>query len=301
MLFIPIGTLVPSVFRVVAMPRRVVSVVRPALSSLHTMAAPSGPTLDRSTEPWVGVFPGLGTVRVHADGAVDVEIELDQADPPEDPALREAALRHGWAEPLGFVRQGYRCAWGSALAPPDGHGCLIVNGTMHDVAVVLLELVSDGWSVLADHLVPARWVDGRLVAFPADAPVLVSDRRARRRELKGTSVRAHTDAVRVDVPRAPSPQPVRAVVVVGIRRPDDPVFEDLLGHERFSAASQVLIGGVMKNDHDADGAPRDVMGEHLDLSKLRFARLRFDDDTLGADVAELTRWWSASALPGGSL
>ena len=297
----PCGTLVPHAIRVVAMPRLVVEVDRRRLSSLRAMAAPSGPTLDRSTEPWVGVFPGLGTVRVHADGAVEVEVEHDQDEPPEDPALREAALRHGWAEPLALVRQGFRCARGSALAPPDGRGCLVLNGTMHDVAVILLELASDGWSVLADHLVPTRWVDGRLVAFPTDAPVLVSDRRAERSGLDATAVRAHTDAVQVDVARAQSSQNVRAFVGVRIRRPNDPVLEELLGHERFRAASQVMIGGVMRRDHDSDGAQQDVMAEHLELSKLRFARLHFDDDTLDADVAELTRWWSKSALPGAAL
>ncbi len=57
--------------------------------------SPAGPSLDRSGEPWVGVFPTLGTVRVHADGTVDVDLAADDGDTAEDPALREAALRNG--------------------------------------------------------------------------------------------------------------------------------------------------------------------------------------------------------------
>jgi hypothetical protein len=256
-----------------------------------------GPFLDRSGEPWRGVFPTLGTVRVHADGSIHVELEPDLSDEPEEPALRESALRFGWGEPLSWVRRGYRCAWGSGLVAPDGNGCLIVRGSMHDVAIVLLELVSDGWSVLADHIVPTAWADGVLQAYPRDAPVLVSDRRARRRELEGVNVRGLSDAVRVDVARATSPQPVRAIASVGARRPAEPVLDVLMGHERFSAAASVMIGGVMVAEAtDADQGR--VMREHLELAKLRFVTLRFDEDTLGADVAELCAWWSDLAEQG---
>jgi hypothetical protein len=265
-----------------------------SLSPSGDAASATGPSLDCSGEPWVAMFPTLGTVHVHADGSVDVDLEPDDRVPPEDPAPRDAALRHGWGEPLALVRQGFRCAWGTAMVPPDGGGCLVVGGSVHDVAVVLVELVGLGWSVLSDRIVPTRWTDGELVAFPRAAPVLMSKRRALRGGLEGKAVRATSDAVAVDVPRTGTSQPVRAFAGVGLRRPDETVLEELAGHERFSAASLVMIGGVLAGDENvaADVEPSEIMRTHLALAALPFTRLCFDSDTLGADVAELCRWWS---------
>ena len=229
---------------------------------------------------------------------VDVEVEPDEGDDPEDPALREAALRFGWGEPLSLVRRGFRCAWGSGLVPPDGHGCLVVNGPIHDVSIVLVELVAAGWSVLSDRLVPTTWNDSELLAHPRDAPVLISQRRARRAELDGAPVRAHTDAVAVDVPRTADPQPILAFVDVGVRRPDDAVLEELSGHERFSAASLAMIGGVMAGIDDSDEpTPQDVMRTHIALSTFPHAQLRFRSDSVEVDVAELCRWWATTTTP----
>ena len=74
------------------------------------------------------------------------------------------------------------------------------------------------------------------------------------------------------------------------RRGNEPSLEPLLGHDRFQAASQVLIGGVLASDPPADAGG--VMKEHLELAKLPYARLQFGDDTLVADITELRRWWS---------
>lgn len=174
----------------------------------------------------------------------------------------------------------------------------MVTGTIHDVGIVLLELVTDGWTVLADHLVPARWVGDSLLVFPRAAPVLVSHRRASRLDMEGVAVRERSDAVRIDVARTPSPQPIHAAVDVGARRPNEVVLEKLSGHEHFSAASQMMVGGVMGLNPTSDATPKDIMREHLELAKLPFARLRFDEDTLGADVAELCRWWSTTVVSG---
>jgi hypothetical protein len=258
------------------------------------------PTLDREHEPWSAVFPGLGTVRIGADGSIDVEVEQDHRDEPEDPALREAALRFGWGEPLSFVRRGFRCAWGTALVPPEGIGCLIVNGSIHDVSIILVELVAAGWSVLSDRFVPTTWHEGELLGHPRDAPVLISRRRARRNELHGFPVRNNSDAVAIEPPRTREPQRVRAFVEVGIRRPDEPVLEELHGHDRFSAASLAMIGGVMAGVGSGSDelTPQEVMQNHLALSALRQARLRFRSDTLEVDVAELCQWWSICVATG---
>ena len=240
------------------------------------------------------MFPTLGTVRVHADGTVDVDLAADDGDTAEDPALREAALRNGWGEPLSLVRRGFRCASGTGVVPPDGRGCLILQGSVHDVAIVLVELVGSGWSVLGDRIVPTRWHDGELLAFPRVAPAIISQRRARRAGLEGQPVRAETDAVAVVVPRAHTAQPVRAFAEVGFRRPDETVLEELTGHDRFAAATLAMVGGVMSgvDEQSADSTPQETMRRHLALAALPFARLRFDGDSLGADVAALSRWWS---------
>ncbi len=167
------------------------------------------------------------------------------------------------------------------------------------MSIVLVELVAGGWSVLSDRLVPTMWVDGVLIAHPRDAPVLISQRRALRAELEGVPVRLHTDAVAVDVQRAAEPQPILAFVDAGIRRPDEPVMAQLNGHERFSAASLVMVGGVMAGVVDPDEVtPADVMRTHMAIAALPFGRLRFRSDTLDVDMAELGRWWmSITAAP----
>ncbi len=115
---------------------------------------------------------------------VDVEVEPDDSDEPEDPALREAALRYGWGEPLSLVRRGFRCAWGTGWCHRTGTAASSSTGRLHDVAIVLVELVALGWSVLGDRIVPTSWNDGELIAHHRDAPVLISQRRARRHRLR---------------------------------------------------------------------------------------------------------------------
>jgi hypothetical protein len=250
----------------------------------------AGLRLDRSGEPWVGVFPTLGVVRVHADGSIDVEVEPGSGnDTSEESSLREAALRYGWGEPLSLVRRGFRGAWGTAMVPPEGGGSLALNGRVHDVAIVLAELVGHGWSVLADRLVPTTWVDGDLVASPREAPVLISRALAERAGIHSTPARLHSDASRVDVPRAGTPQPVRAFANVGHRRLDESTLAELVGHERFGAASRVMADGVLAGPDDV--ARGKTMQNHLALAALPFCHLRLRDDSAGADVAELVRWW----------
>jgi hypothetical protein len=250
----------------------------------------AGLRLDRSGEPWVGVFPTLGAVQVHADGSIDVDVEPGSGnDTSEESSLREAALRYGWGEPLSLVRRGFRCAWGTAMVPPEGGGGLVLNGRVHDVAIVLAELVGHGWSVLADRLVPTTWVDGDLVASPREAPVLVSRALAERTGIEATPARLHSDASRVDVPRASQPQPVRAFANVGHRRLEETTLAELVGHERFGAAFRVMADGVLSGVDDVAGGK--TMQNHLALASLPFCRLRIRDDSAGADVAELVRWW----------
>jgi hypothetical protein len=240
------------------------------------------------------MFPTLGAVRVHADGSIDVEVEPGSGnDTSEEPSLREAALRYGWGEPLSLVRRGFRCAWGTAMVPPEGGGSLLLNGRVHDIAIVLVELVAQGWSVLADRLVPTTWLDGDLVASPGEAPVLISRALAERTGIDATPARLHSDASLVDVPRARQPQPIRVFANVGHRRLDEPTLAELIGHERFGAASRVMADGVLSGLDDVPGAKmeQEMMQNHLALASFPFCRLRLREDSAGADVAELVRWW----------
>jgi hypothetical protein len=259
--------------------------------------------LDRTGEPWVGKFPGLGTVSVHADGSFDVVAEPDHSERAEEIGRREDALRYGWAEPLSFVRRGYRCAWGTALAVPGGDTGILLQGDPHGVGVgvVFAELVGLGWRLISDRIVPTQWVEGQLLAFPRDAPALLSRQCVDSAGLDGVEVRAHTDAVAVDVDRVSRPIAVSALVTVDVRRPGDPVVEALSGHERFRIAASVMITGVMAVERvePHDGASDVVLREHLDMAALPFVRLRYEEDSVGVDVAELCAWMATAApVPG---
>lgn len=212
------------------------------------------PSLDRPpTGPWVGRFPGLGTVTVAEDGQVTATPEDGTgADDGEELALREAALRYGWGEALSFARRGFSLAHGAALSPladaadQPGGTCLILTGDPHDVAIVILQLVDVGWSVMGDKYTPTRWEDSVLVAYPREAPVLIAHRRLQRNELTGVKVRAHTDSRSFDLPRTQEARRVAGVVSLQMRRPDEAAFEVLTGHQRFETAANLLTGGATR-------------------------------------------------------
>lgn len=243
------------------------------------------PTLDREAEPWTGTFPGLGTVRVAADGTVEVE-----AEPGDEHEARAAALRHGWGEPLSFARRGFDVVPGAAVVPPhadDTGPCVVLTGAVHDTALVLAVLVARGWSVLADRLVPCRWVGEVLVAHPGASPVVMGRRAAERAGLDAEPVRADTDAVVVAVPRSEAPRRVGTVVEVGVRRVGEPALEPCTGLQRFESAACLFAGGVFTRVDDAPDAPRRALARSVALASLPFLRLRFTADTLDADVDAL--------------
>jgi hypothetical protein len=239
----------------------------------------------------------LGTVRVHVDGSFDVVAEPDHSVRAEEIGLRQDALRYGWAEPLSLVRRGYRCAWGTALVSPAGDTCMVLQGGPHGVGLVFAELVGLGWHLVSDRIVPTDWVEGQLLAFPREAPALISRQRADIAGLDGAEVRAHTDAVAVEVARVSGPIPVSAFVSVDARRPGEPVIESLSGHARFRAAAAVMLGGIMADERvgSDDGESDRALREYLALAALPFVRLRYEEDSLGVDVAELCAWMTAVA------
>lgn len=82
--------------------------------------------VDRYGDVGRGVFPGLGTVCVQADGASEVPVEDAPDRMGQEQVNRERAHRFGWGEPLSFARGGLRCAAGAAVVPPADDGCLLL-------------------------------------------------------------------------------------------------------------------------------------------------------------------------------
>lgn len=61
---------------------------------------PLAPTLDRSSEPWVGEFPGLGRVLITADGEVTVEVEQPAAEGAAGRSAAEGTAEEGAQQPV---------------------------------------------------------------------------------------------------------------------------------------------------------------------------------------------------------
>jgi hypothetical protein len=179
---------------------------------------------------------------------------------------------------------------------------LIVQGESHDVALVTLELARRDWSVLGDRLVPTTWVDGRLVAHPRVAPLLISGQWAEQYGLSGGQVRALSDAVEVDVPRAISPSLVGGVLTIRPRKSEEVAVSILRGHERFVAAAALMVRGVLHVPSGAEGStePAQAHLENLRLAALPFARLSLDTRTFEADIHDVLGWWVSLAVVPGS-
>ena len=261
-----------------------------------------GPSLDRDTDVWLGTFPGLGAVRVNADGAITVDVANAADLPADECAARERALRFGWGEPLSFARRGFRCTGGAAAVPPLGGSCLLLHGEPHDTAIILLELARRGWTIMGDRFTPIEWHGDTLLAHAREAPILVSRRRAEKAGISGVSVREHSDALIVDLPRDPGSHKVEAVVLLQTRKPEDVRLAPLMGHERFAAAANLTIGGAlsphgladrtMSNSAAADDPPPEAfVTEHLKLAALPFARLSIDTAGVTDDADALVAWW----------
>ncbi len=256
--------------------------------------------LDRTGDVWVGTFPGLGTVRVWADGRIAAEAEPAQGpDADETAEQRHAALIHGWGEPLALARQGYHVAHAAALVPPasddqSGPVALLVAGDLHDTAIVVLGLAARGWRVLADRLTPLTWPGdgGAPVAHPRQAPVVASARRAERFELPTTPTRAHTDAVTVDVARATQPRPLGAIVTVRIRRPHDPLLDLLRGHRRVETAQGLIAAGALTAQSGDDDHPAAAMARTLRLAALPMAAIHLDPVDPAPALDALIAWWA---------
>jgi hypothetical protein len=258
---------------------------------LHPVHQDHTPWLDRTGPDWLGVFPGLGTVRVAPDGGIGVELVDGPA--PE----REQALRHGWGEPLALARSGHHLASGATLAA--GGRAVLVHGAADEVARLALGLAGDGWTLLADGLCPLTETGGQWQAHARPGPLLVRRRVAGSTWTEGLPARGGTDTVALrnadDVPDVPLP--LAAVLHVHRCTGAEPVaLAEVTGAERLGTVAGLLVGGVLAQP--ADG-PDDLLRRHLSLAAVPAARLGCRPRR-GALAMALIRAWPATAGPPGA-
>ncbi len=267
------------------------------------MTHPAGAAiaLDTGGESWTGVFPGLGSVTVSADGSITVQPDESTTDSADTVERRSAALTYGWGEPLSWARRGFLLLHGGCVTPDAASGALLVTGDLHEFGRLLPALSDLGCSFLSDRYTPAQWVHGDLMAHPVAAPILLSARRAKKAGWDGRPVRGDTDTLAVDVARTTEPVRIRAVVQVHRARPDDQPLQPLSGHHRFEVAASLCFGGVLSGhanqaDQDTDTDPAEVMAEHLRLSALPMARLSLsgDGEQLPDEADQLVQWWGTT-------
>lgn len=262
--------------------------------------APELPTLDRSGEAWRGCFPGLGEIRVGADGAISVEIS-----PGGRAEQAHAALRSGWGDLLSWVRRGTWLALAAAVVPAEARTpadapapALLVSGPPADVAWVHLSLTLRGWSLLSDLPSPLLLPDSsgeHITVMPRISPALVPWGLAHR---LGVAV---TDDHRVDSPaavvrdqrRSTSAAALGAVVHLERGTPGAAtLLTPLTGHQALRAAHRLLLQGAAR-PHPAD--------PQADL--LRVTRLAARPHAMLTWTGEATRsidalegWWNSLSI-----
>ncbi|MDI1290918.1 MAG: hypothetical protein PSX37_13335 [bacterium] len=246
---------------------------------------PSGElSLDRRGAQWRGTLPGLGLVLVGPTGTVAVEPEG-----PDPTGQKAAALTHGWGELLASTRRGHALVLGAAVVSPDeSASALLVCGTAHEVAPVVLALAGHGWLLLSDRPSPASWENDQLVAHPRSAPLVMAFERVVESGLPFTTVRTPSNAVAVDVPRAMEPSPVRGLLLVQRRRPHEEHFTELSGHRKFERAASIVAKGVLAPE---SGSEDSAVSEHLRLAELPSAVIRVDSAEAGS-LDALLAWWA---------
>lgn len=275
---------------------------------------PPALSLDRSSEPWVGSFPGLGSVAVYKDGSVETSVDPvpSRLGTQPSPSEKDRALRFGWGEALSLVRQGYTCFRGSALVPADPRtGCLLLVANCGDAPSLGAALLSLGWLVMADALVPTRWDDVDILAVPRSAPMILPTEVAIRAGLRDSTVRAHSDSVAVATSDKWGPVRISGVVLVEARGQDSKPARWLEGHERLVAATSILAGGVLGDGERAGGLDKrassdphaikieasrkasEVLARRLRIAKLPMLELPVAAETIDDDVARLVDFWQS--------
>lgn len=264
--------------------------------------------LDRSGSVWTGRFPGLGEVRVDADGGLSVRTETDDPD-------AEAALRHGWGELLALARRGVPILNGTSVAPAADAPAALLTGPSEFVGVLTAALAGLGWTVVGDRLSPVDISESKIRVLPRPTPVLTP-----RSMVQGglseanRPARRDTDVLVTGATTSAVAHELAGLVEVTRRRVGEDDDETLIGHERFALASGLHVLGALRpfrpdddhhDDHDGDGdehagsttgAPQLLIADHLRLAELPALRVRVGTDP--DDAARRVASWFTTTTAG---
>lgn len=216
-----------------------------------------GLSLDCSAEPWHGVFPGLGECWIDEDGAVRVEAVARDEEPQEQ---RADALRHGWGEPLSWLRRGHLMVSAWAAAPAAEGPCLLFTSHGPDATVMRNELATRGWRMVAESPTPLDVSGEAITVLPRPVPFLATRRRVVD-HWDQQPVRADTDVVTVDWPRRTTAGPLGGIVQVRPGGVGIPNQAEVVGREKVPLVSRVIGHGVWSL-HDTGDPAGLLMRDH---------------------------------------
>lgn len=248
-------------------------------------------SLNRSAEPWVGRFPGLGWIEVHVDG--DFRVHPEPSDLPDEARSRGRALTFGWAEPLSWARRGYVCAAGTALVDPASGRSVFTIGSGSHAQHVVASLATDGWLVVADALVPLSLEEGHWIATPRHSPLIGPQGRMAGIAAACVPARADTDAFTAEPVRVHAPTRVDAILqVLGFTQGDLPGVTPLRGIDKAGVVAAIPLSGAW-----APAEPKPAEQAMAELqSMLRLPAGRLCQGVPGQDVtAEVETWLREAA------
>ncbi|CAB4892120.1 MAG: hypothetical protein F2806_02290 [Actinobacteria bacterium] len=123
--------------------------------------------VNTQVEPWEFTLPGLAAFRVAPDGSHVLTL-ADGVD-----AQCEAMVLDNLVDPLAWWRRGFWLLNGSVMVDPAGRAVLISSAPVL-AEQVIVGLAKMGWCCLSDFLIPARVIDGQVLAYPRQSPVICS-------------------------------------------------------------------------------------------------------------------------------
>ena len=123
--------------------------------------------VNTDVEPWEFKLPALCTFQVAKDGSTELALVAGVD------AQGEAMVRNNLVDPLVWWRRGYWLLNGAVMVDPNGQAVLI-SSAPELAERVIIGLAKRDWSCVGDFLVPARVVDGAVLVYPREAPVVCS-------------------------------------------------------------------------------------------------------------------------------
>lgn len=233
--------------------------------------------VNTEVEPWEFTLPTLGTFRIFEDGSH--ELTLDRGVDAQGAAM---AL-HNLVDPLDWWRRGFWLLNASVMVDPDGRAILI-SSAPELAERVIIGLARMGWTCVGDSLVPARVVDGQVMAYPREAPIICSAAIAVMESMViDRFVRPGGNAVGIEIDRWRQPIALVAMATL-MPEPPEPVSPGI-GRARIARA---LLVEVVANER--------TPGELLELvAGLAVLPAWVSSDPLRAITDPDAEWASADA------